>query len=1225
MKYNTRNTSTRRGKNFRKTGLAIILLITIFNLNAFAQDFAEAITTVKDSRSNNQKEIQVEKTDTIESDVMKAVTNNLITSGTYTFSAQNGVALEDMSSGTTQIVGAGVDDTASTVTNIGFDFWYDGVRYTQFSCNANGVCRLGGTVINTAFDNSAGFASTTNAPKIAPYFEDLCVGTNGNIRFKVVGTAPNRKLVVEWNNMQVTRGAGCSGTGAGTFQMWLFEAAHTTNSGIIQFVYGNGIVASNVADGGASIGLQSGAATNFASVTAAADTVSYAVHNATNAAGITAGKSYLFTPNIPTAPTGMSFTGVTATTMTVNWSDNSANEVGFAVYRSTDGVNFTFVGQTAANATAFADSGLSPLTNYTYRVYAVTEGAFSTVLSDSQTSGAPGNDTCNGAGGNWSIAATWTDGSIPTAADNVTIGAGCTVTINVASTALNITVENGGILQFEQTTARTLTVLQNVTIDAGGTFRSNTAGTVTTHVLSVAGNITNNGVLDFSTNADTAAAGITFAAGASNVTFDGTGTTTDVRAITVAKGAQATVVELSVSNFTVRGLSIDPNGFLTLTSGTFKISGTFTITSRTFTSATYTIAALGGFWLNNPNYTVSATSSSTSTNNNGLLRLTQGVYNVGLTGADGIGGGTGATFIFEGGTMNATRFDPQNAVTFTMSGGTINISPTTGNTRSNFGSFELFSTTSIFNMSGGTINLIQASVGATPIDWQVRSNTVNITGGTVNVGTGATVTNFNFRITGTITNMVVDNTTNNKTATFVGQTLIRGTSTINPGTTFALNGFLVAPTSTGQAANVINNGTITGNTAGSRLYFLNQGGPAITYSGAGIAGTTASPLASVDFDGGTSTTTLSGASPNLVTLRVILFSGSVAGANKLECGVGGASTCTVQIGNTTTGTAVGTFDQPLTFNLGTGGQVASYLRAATTYTTGGEVNPTRILTTMTVDNNVSSLNISGGLLTVTGAMALTNGVVNTSAANTLKHNGTATRTNGYVDGPLARDYTGANTYTYFVGENEFTPVLVNVTAAVATSTLTVESFDATLAGFAPANSLSRNWAVTETGDITADLSFTYGIDVNDVNGNEADYRVYKRDTVSTTNLCPVLPCVDTGTNTLGPITGVTDFSRWTGAELLIPTSAQAGISGRVVRSNGQAISGATVILSGGNLVSPVTVRTNPFGYYVFENLEIGATYSVTVGAKQYVFTTPSRIISLDENVTNADFVGDPQE
>src|SRR5204863_3886949 len=128
------------------------------------------------------------------------------------------VALEDMSSGTTLLVAANLDDTVSALSNIGFDFWFDGVRFTQFSVNANGLCRLGGTVIDTAFTNS--LASTTDAPKIAPYWDDLWTGTNGKVHFKVIGAAPSRKLIVEWQNEQIPR-VGSGNAGAGTFQMWL--------------------------------------------------------------------------------------------------------------------------------------------------------------------------------------------------------------------------------------------------------------------------------------------------------------------------------------------------------------------------------------------------------------------------------------------------------------------------------------------------------------------------------------------------------------------------------------------------------------------------------------------------------------------------------------------------------------------------------------------------------------------------------------------------------------------------------------------------------------------------------------------------------------------------------------------------------------------------------------------------------------------------------------------
>ena len=78
------------------------------------------------------------------------------------------------------------------------------------------------------------------------------------------------------------------------------------------------------------------------------------------------------------------------------------------------------------------------------------------------------------------------------------------------------------------------------------------------------------------------------------------------------------------TNFTVRGVTTDTvvGGWLVMTNGTLKISGTFAGTSRVFAAAGYTIPVSFGFWLNNPNYTVAAQAGSAT--NNGLLRVTPG-------------------------------------------------------------------------------------------------------------------------------------------------------------------------------------------------------------------------------------------------------------------------------------------------------------------------------------------------------------------------------------------------------------------------------------------------------------------------------------------------------------------------------------------------------------------------------------------------------------------------
>lgn len=76
--------------------------------------------------------------------------------------------------------------------------------------------------------------------------------------------------------------------------------------------------------------------------------------------------------------------------ITLNWRDNSTNETGFEVHRSTTGPTGTFSLQatTAANVRTWWNGGLSPLTQYCYRIRAFRVGATGT------TSSSFSNTTC---------------------------------------------------------------------------------------------------------------------------------------------------------------------------------------------------------------------------------------------------------------------------------------------------------------------------------------------------------------------------------------------------------------------------------------------------------------------------------------------------------------------------------------------------------------------------------------------------------------------------------------------------------------------------------------------------------------------------------------------------------------------------------------------------------------------------------------------------------------
>ena len=72
----------------------------------------------------------------------------------------------------------------------------------------------------------------------------------------------------------------------------------------------------------------------------------------------------------PAAPTGLNVTAVATNQINLAWIDNSTNEDGFNLERSTNGGNYTTFGMVAAGVTNYSDIGLATGTTYFYRVQA---------------------------------------------------------------------------------------------------------------------------------------------------------------------------------------------------------------------------------------------------------------------------------------------------------------------------------------------------------------------------------------------------------------------------------------------------------------------------------------------------------------------------------------------------------------------------------------------------------------------------------------------------------------------------------------------------------------------------------------------------------------------------------------------------------------------------------------------------------------------------------------
>ena len=90
---------------------------------------------------------------------------------------------------------------------------------------------------------------------------------------------------------------------------------------------------------------------------------------------------------------------------------------------------------------------------------------------------------------------------------------------------------------------------------------------------------------------------------------------------------------------------------------------------------------------------------------------------------------------------------------------------------------------------------------------------------------------------------------------------------------------------------------------------------------------------------------------------------------------------------------------------------------------------------------------------------------------------------------------------------------------------------------------------------------------------------------------------------------------------LAPTAAGVSISGRVTTANGNGLRTAIVSLTD-SAGTVRTARTGSFGYYRFDDLRVGETYILSVNSKRYSFTNPTRVITLQEDLTDTDFVAE---
>ncbi|MBK6835698.1 MAG: fibronectin type III domain-containing protein [Bacteroidetes bacterium] len=870
--------------------------------------------------------------------------------------------------------GLSQDDNRSDFTDIGFDFWYTGIRYTQFSVSTNGYIDFSNSTADGNGTGAFGYVnsafSSSTIPAITAFYDDLTAqggtGALGNsIKYLVTGAAPNRILTVEWINMAVYGNTSPSLN----YQVKLYET-----TGIIEMNYGT------MTQGTAGFSYTMGI-----NATAAARKVLQTVNTNTFIAGTSdalatmpnAGSRYLFTPPTPTVAAGtLTFSAVTATSMTLNWPNWATNEAGYVIYNSTDGTNYSFVSQTAVNTTNSNVTGLLPGTTYFWRLYAVTEGRLSSPLSGTRATLAGGN-VFSIASGLWTAGGTWNTGVAPTASDSVTIRSTHTVTINTAATCNKITIGNGAAAQLRfanDATARTLTVNSNIFVANGASFTVNMLFTAT-HTLTVKGNIVNNGIINLAPDGNSLCNTVFSKNG--NQTISGTGATTTFNNITLNLGTSINnTLDITTPTF------VAPNNFLTLTNGTFKLSTTGASNLTPYTAA-ITIPQKGGIWLNSAASTINFGATTTIYGN---LTTSAGTMNIGNAAEDLLS--NGGLLTISGGTMNIAgkyyAVGINNLSKFSLSGGTV-IVPSSGSTSATIAPFQITGAGSQFNMTGGT--LIIPREGGTGVQ--------NL--GFVNTGTsGGTVT------AGTL--QIGNGSTPAGQTMLINSTYAVGNLTVNSANATAQ--LLTNPLT------VINNVTINSGVLNSNNLNMNVGGNWTNNNATFTPGT-----ATVTFNG-TAAQAINGTSASQTFNNFIIA--KTVGTTLSSSG----STTTITTNNLTQ--TSGNFNAPATLNI-TGAATSSLVLTAGTLSAGANIFIRGNWT-----NNGGTFSPNTGTVTFNGTAAQ---AINGTATSQTFNNFTIAKTAGTTlsSGGSTTTIT-TNNLTQTTG-NFTAPATLNVTAAASSSIL----------------------------------------------------------------------------------------------------------------------------------------------------------------------------------------------
>ncbi|MBL7857286.1 MAG: hypothetical protein JNM57_06325 [Cyclobacteriaceae bacterium] len=673
--------------------------------------------------------------------------------------------------------------------------------------------------------------------------------------------------------------------------------------------------------------------------------------------------------------------------------------------------------------------------------------------------------------------------------------------------------------QINNGTANRRTIILNgsLTVSTSGRIRASNSGQTGPHLLTIFGDLTNNGSIKFFDDTDAQLEDADYTSGAIyttalknnavNVTFSGVANQlvtcngqTDFYRLIVNKGsgqqAMLTVNSAAVANFRLFGPANlfstggVSNCALSIANGTLQLTGSITIPilivngSANVPNDIFSIPQTGALWLNGSGVSVTLTNNNAGNDDqrltvDGLFRVTDGVFNSGFS--RGIGSTNGGTILIEGGTTSIWQYRPVSGgsgiFSYIQTGGTVNVgtkgyngTPTlsgvndgVGGVTDQFARFSLAKASSSFQMSGGIINIgtptTPTPAGAnTPLagglDIQSANGNYNVTGGTINMYIPTGGTiNFSIYSTAPLYNVNIYRE---------GTTTAR-TAVLNSPLT-VLNDLTIL-TGNSPTLNCANNDlTVGGNLVIQTGTTLTPGTNDIIFNGSGAQAWTHNGTITtlndvvVNKSAGTLTLGGSGTFPPITgaTTGLTLTSGTLNDGGK-----------TITVTGALTNNAVHTGAGAIVYNNAgastIGGSNGTFgnltINTNATIATAGKQT---ITGTLRLIGAITTLNIGSNNLTVLGNI-YSNATPGTAVAFT---NTKRIQTNGLRnDGGLTRQSTSGVALLFPVGTSSilYTPVTINTTATTAGTVTVSPVANAHPNVTTPSESVQYFWRVTSSG------------------------------------------------------------------------------------------------------------------------------------------------------------------